>query len=291
VERLAALESGGNTGPRRSEGGPRRGQVGGDPAMVRPAPAPVVPPTSESSSRDDRLGPAPPSRVGSSAPTADDLPSQDVTAAPITSAGASGGAGSAAMIDDAEPRLAVAAAESTTSDLPRTSPAAVTSPGRDSPVAERRDPVLDVAISSPAERTHVPPLDLATARKVWPDLIKKVGFTLGLQLSQVEPVAVVGPDVLVVAARPGYNFVDDDCGTPEALSKIEQGLERLTHRTVNVRYERSAESDHPAGNGREVDGRRSDLLASDPLVQKVVELFEARPDWVEYDDPGATDPT
>ncbi len=196
------------------------------------------------------------------------------------------------MLPDDEPRARTAAVIATTSVVVRAAPSPETSPGADEPTpgADECDLAWDDTTKSQRDRAHVPPLDLATARKVWPDVIKKVGFSLGMHLSQVEPVAVVGPDVLVVAARSGYNSVDDDCGTPEALSKIEQALQRLTHRTVNVRYERSAESEHPAGNGRMVDGRRSDLLASDPLVQRVVELFEARTVSVEYDDPSTAEP-
>jgi DNA polymerase-3 subunit gamma/tau len=143
----------------------------------------------------------------------------------------------------------------------------------------------ELAPSSAPTRDHAPALDLATARQVWPDLMKKVGFNLGLQLSQVEPVAVIGPDVLVIAAKPGYNSVAEACGTPEALVKIEQGLQRLTHRGVNVRYERSPAGDEGAADARPLDARRADTLASDPLVQRVVELFEARTVQLDYDDP------
>ena len=56
-------------------------------------------------------------------------------------------------------------------------------------------------------------------------LVKKVGARLAA-LSQVEPVAVIGPDVLVIAANAGYNSVADECGTAESLAKIEQALQR-----------------------------------------------------------------
>ena len=97
-------------------------------------------------------------------------------------------------------------------------------------------------------------LDLAAVRKVWPDLFKKVGARLGVHLSQVEPVSVIGPDVLVIAANPGYNSVADECGTAESLAKIEQALQRLTHRSVTVKYERSPEVEDVASDGRA--GRR-----------------------------------
>ncbi len=141
-----------------------------------------------------------------------------------------------------------------------------------------------------AESTHrhdAPPLDLAAVRKVWPDLFKKVGARLGMHLSQVEPVSVIGPDVLVIAANPGYNSVADECGTAESLAKIEQVLQRLIHRSVTVKYERSAEVEDVASEGKSLEAARQDALSSDPLVQRVLELFEARPHRFEYDE---TDP-
>jgi DNA polymerase III subunit gamma/tau len=141
--------------------------------------------------------------------------------------------------------------------------------------------------ASPTRRGDTSPLDLATIRRVWPDLFKKVGARLGVHLSQVEPVSVIGPDVLVIAANAGYNSVADECGTAESLAKIEQALQRLTHRPVTVKYERSSEVEDVASDGRLVDARRQDALAADPLVQRVLELFEARPHRFEYDD---TDP-
>jgi DNA polymerase-3 subunit gamma/tau len=137
---------------------------------------------------------------------------------------------------------------------------------------------------TPAGREELAPVDLATARKAWPDLVKKVGASLGWRLSQVEPVAVVGSDVLVIAAKPGYNSVADACGDAEALVKIEQSLQRLIHRPVNVKYERSADSENVSPEPRPGDSRRGDAISSDPMVQKVVELFEARSLKFEYDD-------
>ena len=55
--------------------------------------------------------------------------------------------------------------------------------------------------SPPSSGVELPALELETARKVWPDLVKKVPAKLRWRLSQVEPIAVMGPDVLVIAAR------------------------------------------------------------------------------------------
>jgi DNA polymerase-3 subunit gamma/tau len=152
------------------------------------------------------------------------------------------------------------------------------------PTASLGEPSTLPLVTTHSVRDDLPPLEIATARKLWPELIKKVGASLGWRLSQVEPVAVVGPDVLVIAAKPGYNLVADPCGTAEALLTIGQGLERLVHRPVNLKYERSAESGDVAGDSREPDARRADSLSADPMVQKVVELFEARSLQLDYDE-------
>jgi DNA polymerase-3 subunit gamma/tau len=289
VERLAAIESG-TMSPRGMEAGQRRRQLGGDHGTPR---ATLPPPPAHTVSEPPSEGPRPetvqPAGSGRSGEPAADLPSQG----PRPALDASSKTETAAMVRDDGPEPPPAGVMAATSVMVGAVPKSGTSTITDepTPAPEEREPAIDSPTQSLPERAHIPPLDLATARKVWPDLLKKVGFNLGFKLSHVEPVAVIGPDVLVVAATPGYNFVDDDCGTPEALSKIEQGLQRLTHRIVNVRYERSAEGADHATNGRTADSRRSELLALDPLVQKVVELFEARTIAVEYDDPSAAEST
>jgi hypothetical protein len=54
---------------------------------------------------------------------------------------------------------------------------------------------------------------------------------------------------------------------------------------VTVRYEQSSEESPAAGAGIAADSRRPERLAADPMIQKVVELFEARPLHLDYDDP------
>jgi DNA polymerase-3 subunit gamma/tau len=125
---------------------------------------------------------------------------------------------------------------------------------------------------------------LSKIRQVWEDLVKKVGTNLGIRLSQAAPVAVEGSDVLVIAARPGYNSVADVCGTAEAKDRIEQCLQRLLRRPVTVRYE-TATSPRPEDTAPEpAGGRATDVLSADPMIQQVIELFEARPVHVEYED-------
>ncbi len=129
-------------------------------------------------------------------------------------------------------------------------------------------------------------LDLDTVLKAWPNVIKKIPTTLRWRFSQVDPVAMAGPDLLIIAAKPGFNSetVEESCGTPDALEQLERTLQKHTHRPVKIKYERSAGHDRESLDPATADARRTDVLKTDPLVQKVVELFEARTVKLEYED-------
>src|SRR6185312_12988654 len=94
------------------------------------------------------------------------------------------------------------------------------------------------------------------------------------------------PDALVIALPAGYNWVADACEPPESRGKIEEALGRLLRRTVRLRFQRSAEADKPAAAEAPASPGRGDGLAEDPMVRKIVELFDARPIHLEMDDDG-----
>jgi len=267
VERLAALESGAPARKPESGGGARRKQE-----QPETAPAPAVP----------AAAPAEPA-VRSPAPALTTSPAP-VPIAPVSTPHDAAHGPTNPPAGGALPTvLAPARTEA---------PEPARAPAKTDPVPSAAGPPqpapLPVSSIHPA-REH-PPLDLATARQVWPDLVKKVGAGLGWRLSQVEPVGVVGADVLVIAAKPGYNSVAEACGSADALVKIEQTLQRLVHRPVSVKYERSTETENAAGEARQPNARRADAVSSDSMVQKVVELFEARSLQFEYDDEDLSPP-
>lgn len=131
---------------------------------------------------------------------------------------------------------------------------------------------------------ELPALEPAAIRQIWPELVKKVGSPLSMRLAVTEAISVEEPDVLVIAAKPGYNSLADFCGTDEAREKIAHCLQRLLRRPVTVRYHRSLEPAQGSAHEPFSEPRRPEILAADPMVQKVVELFEARPLHLEYDD-------
>ncbi len=289
VERLAALEAGSPIKSRPDGGSPVR-----KPVPAEPVPAPPKPPAP----RNELTG-------GSAAPPLAGATEEVAQPAVAALPKATGKRAAASRVPDsgpatpstavvepgAAPAPAVRSGEKRRSAGTRT-PAASGGEISRAPAQEQRgrpatsslpetgdspSPESETAVAAESQPVELPPLDLAKAREVWPDLIKKVGANLGWRLSQVEPVAALGSDVLVIAAKPGYNSMAEVCGTPEALLKIGQGLQRLIHRPVNVKYERSSDSAESAADSRPSELSRAESVMADPMVQKVMELFEARP--------------
>jgi hypothetical protein len=136
----------------------------------------------------------------------------------------------------------------------------------------------------------LPPLELELVRQAWPDLMKQLSANLKWQICQVDPVAVIGSDVLVIAAKPGYNSVDESWSTPKALKEIEKGLHKVIHRAVKIRYERSPAAEGTGAESRPAAAQPADTVTAVPMIQKIVELFEARPVQLDYDGPESTSP-
>lgn len=133
------------------------------------------------------------------------------------------------------------------------------------------------------------PLELGDVKRAWPALIKKLGVRLGVSLAQAEPfLAISGPNLLAVRLPAGYNGLALECDTPEARPKVEQALRSLLGRPLRLGFERGTEGPGVGPSPAEVPGatprRRNETLEGDPMVRKVVELFEARPLHMEFDD-------
>jgi DNA polymerase-3 subunit gamma/tau len=160
-------------------------------------------------------------------------------------------------------------------------PVAATSP-RASSAADHADP----AAATPTE-AQAGPLDLEAAQRAWPQVIAKLPLTVSWRLTPLDPVEVVGPDVLVIAPKPGYNGFDETVVTAEALDLLRVAYQRLVHRPVDVKFRPTTGPADAARGAAEPEPRRPDALGSDPLIQKVIELFEARPVQMDYDGPEA----
>ncbi len=131
------------------------------------------------------------------------------------------------------------------------------------------------------------PFDLETIRKLWPQILAKLPATLVWRLTQVEPAAVEEPDVLVITPKSGYNTIEVALGS-EILESLGRGIQQLIHRHVTIRFDRPAVGRNSTPETPPTESRRADALMVDPLIQKVVELFEARTVQLDYDEPDAT---
>jgi hypothetical protein len=96
----------------------------------------------------------------------------------------------------------------------------------------------------------------------------------------MQPIAVVGSDVLAIGVPASYNWVADACEKDDARSRIEVALRSRFNRPLTIRFDREAA---PAPQTA-TEPLRDDDLATDPLVLKAVELFEARRVHVEVED-------
>ena len=142
--------------------------------------------------------------------------------------------------------------------------------------------------SADTQATAAPALDHEVIRKLWPDLIKKVGVRIGVPLSRLDPpdLACAAPDLLVIRVGAGYNWVADECDAPEPRARIEKELRKLLDRPVTVRFERSeiqGTVSAPETPAAPTPGRPGDPNG-DPTVQKVAQLFEARLVHLEVDE-------
>jgi DNA polymerase-3 subunit gamma/tau len=300
IERLRALDSG-PIGMRRHDADAARATAG----LTRSAaPDPV---TTPGPGQDPRPAPAAPAPVQKPRPRgpATEAPVSETAspqcAAPIAVAPeapeTARGAGRTALAGARAP-VAAAAPESATGRTlspggpprdpagpllretpapPATAPAAAAAIAPEQPHTAPRAREAAADPAAPHPPADLPPLQIALAKEVWPSLIRRVGGGLGWRLSQVEPVTVEGSDLLVISSKPGYNSVADSCGTPEALRRIAHALQRLLNRPVNLRYERATEDGESPAEARQSEKRRAEALLSDPMIQQVVELFEARP--------------
>jgi len=134
------------------------------------------------------------------------------------------------------------------------------------------------------------PLCLDDVLHAWPQFLTSptLGIRLASLFSQVRPTAVELPHHVVIALPHRYNYIAEECENPELRAKVESSLAAALGRLAQLRFDRSAEPavvETPRPSPAVANAQE---LASDPLVQRLVELFEARKVRVEVDDDGQT---
>lgn len=159
------------------------------------------------------------------------------------------------------------------------------------PPAPSTEPANGSAEAPPEKPAPVlPPLLITDVEEVWGQLIKRVGVVVGGRLAKIAPTAVEEPNFLVFRLPAGYNWIADECESPEARAKIEHSLHDLLHRPVVVRFDRSNDGAAEAPPTAPSSARRRNELEGDPMIQKLIELFDARAIHVEVDEGGASPP-
>ncbi len=134
-----------------------------------------------------------------------------------------------------------------------------------------------------AEPDAVPAWDIEAIRAAWPRWSAGLDADFASKLARLPPTAIVGPNALAVAIDGAYNWAADACDAPDVRARIEAKLAQWLGRPVSIRFDRPREEPPtPAGPGSAFS--RDETLKDDPIVKKVVELFEARAVRVEVDD-------
>jgi DNA polymerase III subunit gamma/tau len=127
------------------------------------------------------------------------------------------------------------------------------------------------------------PLDQVPLPTLWKTLLTRLGEPLRTNLKWVKATTIEPPGVLVLHIPDGYNWIADSCDTAESRARIETALKELVTPPITIRFERPETAGEPPPP---LAASPIDDLSADPLVRRLVELFEARPVHVESDDRG-----
>ena len=133
---------------------------------------------------------------------------------------------------------------------------------------------------------EVPPsITLESASAAWiHQLPAKVGVRLGPKVLLFPPLTIETPGILVVGVPQRYNADADLCEAAEHRRKIESALSSLLGSPVTVRFDRQASVPEPVAVSRPVaQNAAGEMLATDPWVRGIMELFETIPNPIQID--------
>jgi hypothetical protein len=150
---------------------------------------------------------------------------------------------------------------------------------------------VTAAPTTPEPVVSAEPLACDDVLRAWPQFLTSpaLGIRLASLFSQVRPTAVEPPHRVVIALPHRYNYIAEECENHEVRTKVESALAAALGRVARFRFDRSAEPE-AAEPARPSPATNMQELAADPLVQRLVELFEARKVRVEVDDDGQASP-
>ncbi len=171
--------------------------------------------------------------------------------------------------------------------------------GAAAPALEKKKPVAAESILAAAIRDEPPapptaepvaagpdgrvPWEIEAIAAGWPQWAEGLEPDLATKLLRMAPAAILGPNQLAVGVDRAYNWVADACEAPETRARIEAKLAHWLQRSVSIQFDRPASPDSGPPRGT-LSFARDEAVRDDPMVQQVVELFDARPVRVEVDD-------
>jgi DNA polymerase-3 subunit gamma/tau len=118
------------------------------------------------------------------------------------------------------------------------------------------------------------PLPFEAIQEAWPRVLETLGTPLSTSLGKLQPLAISGPDLLAIEVPAGYNWAADACEGTEARGRIEAALRSVLGRPVTFQLNRPPQAEAPATASAAAE--RRDEVANEPIVRKLVELFDAR---------------
>ena len=146
------------------------------------------------------------------------------------------------------------------------------------PAAPRGAEVRPAVVEVPQNSADL--LDLDAIRRVWAPLIRKVGVKIGVPLTTVESYLAFDPPNHLVARLPaGYTGSATECSAPDPKAKIEKALATLLGQPVTFAVDLGSGEQHAetsSADSTTPSHRKRAEMEGDPMIRKVVELFEAR---------------
>ena len=166
------------------------------------------------------------------------------------------------------------------------SPVTAAQPGPAAAVAAvvAAPPAVEAPAAAPAGPA-APAWELPSLRHAWPGWAATLGPELAGKLAQFRPVAVEDdPAVLVIEPDAGYNWLVDAFDRGDLRSKAEAAVRQWAGRPVALQLRRAAEAASPAPARHPAQVAKDDRFRDEPLIQFLVEKFEAKAVRVEVED-------
>ncbi len=147
------------------------------------------------------------------------------------------------------------------------------------PLVTSSTPVIE-----PEPAALVPEWDLGKIAFAWSGWAASLSPDVASKLAQFQPVALEEPGVLVIEPPPGYNWLIDALDRADLRTKVDSALRQWFQRTVELRLNRVAEVKAPTSSRHLGSDAHDDALRDEPLIQFLVEKFEAKKVRVDVED-------